>query len=76
MWLRAGVESRFDCHRISVKQEDFEKSLQPDTWPVGVRVRPWVHYPARNLQARPGGQNIEGAGNVGHVVSVGHGQTA
>ena len=31
-----------------------DKSLKPETWPLGVRVRQWVHYPAR--RPIPGGQ--------------------
>ena len=50
-----------DCYRISVKREDLVKALHPDTWPAGVRVREWVHYPAR----RPQGQ--EGAGQGQHA---------
>jgi hypothetical protein len=53
-------ESRLDCYRISVKREDLVKALQPDTWPAGVRVREWVHYPARR-------QPQQGAGGQGAV---------
>ena len=40
-----------------------DKSLQPDMWPMGVRVRQWVHYPARRQQGGQGGP----AGTGGHV---------
>ena len=63
---RAGIEARFDCYRISVKQEDLEKSLKPETWPLGVRVRPWVHYPAsRPVNGREGAHAGTAAGH-GH----------
>ena len=62
---RAGVEARFDCYRISVKQEDLDKSLKPETWPLGVRVRPWVHYPAsRPSHGREGDQVGSAAGHA------------
>ena len=65
---RTDVQSRFDCYRISVKQEDMDKSLQPDMWPMGVRVRQWVHYRQQGGQggpAGPGGHVREGQGLAG-----------
>ena len=44
-----------DCYRISVKREDLAKALNPDTWPAGVRVREWAHYPPHRDQGGSGG---------------------
>lgn len=59
-----------DCYRISVKREDLEKALKPDTWPAGVRVREWVHYPAR----RPGQDGGQGQHGVGRDAQAQNGQ--
>ena len=40
-------EARQDSYRISVKKEDEEKALLPETWPHGIRVRVYRHYRKR-----------------------------
>ena len=47
-------EARQDSYRISVRKEDEEKSLLPETWPHGIRVRIFKHYRKR-------GENQEGS---------------
>ena len=51
-----------DSYKISIKAEDLQKALNPDIWPMRVKVREWIHYPSRR-QGRVGG--AEGAAHGG-----------
>ena len=62
---RAGTTG-LDCYRISVKREDLANALNPDTWPAGVRVREWVHYPAPRTGQEGGGQGQHVADQRAH----------
>ena len=43
-----------DSYRITVKAQDLEKALEPSVWPMRVKVREWIHYPARRKQQDAG----------------------
>ena len=64
-------------YKISVPAQDLQKALDPNIWPLRVKVREFIHYPNRNARAA-GGQAERGqtsAHGGGHGGRHGGGHT-
>ena len=48
-----------DCYKITVKAEDLEKALRPETWPLRVKAREWIYYPSKRQGRGPAGSGSQ-----------------
>ena len=58
--------SALNSFKISVKAEDLQKALDPNIWPLRVKVREYIYYPRRAVQ-QGGNQQQQGQGQGRHV---------
>ena len=60
-------EAGLNSYKISVKSEDLQKALNPNIWPIRVKVREYIYYSKRPQHAqRQGGQGQRQPGHGGH----------
>ena len=43
-----------------MRAQDLEKALEPSVWPMGVKVRQWIHYPSRRQGQERNDKNRDG----------------
>ena len=43
--------SNVKSFKISIKAEFLEQALKPETWPLRVKVREWLYFPRKRIQA-------------------------
>ena len=56
-------EAPLNSYKISVQASDLQKALNPEIWPLRVKVREYIYYPSKPRQQneqRRGQQNQQG----------------
>ena len=48
-------EAYLVSYKINIPGDDLAKALNPDIWPIGVRVREFIHYKRKPGRAQQGG---------------------
>ena len=67
--LKSKETANFRSFKVSVPAEDLEKALDPNIWPLRVKVREWVYYSNRNKN-RDKDQSNNGSSNGNNSSSV------
>ena len=68
-------EAGLNSFKISVKAEDLKKALNPEIWPMRVKVREYIYYSKKPQNSR-GGQPTGPGGPHGRGAQAGQGEQA
>ena len=65
-------EAYLVSYKINIHSDDLEKALNPEIWPIRVKVREYIHYKRKPVRAQQGASHLV-QGGPGHQ-TAGRGQ--
>ena len=67
-------DAPLNSYRISVQASDLQKALNPEIWPLRVKVREYIYYAKRATQHRQNGAQASNQQQPGQQCGQQHGQ--